>query len=79
MELAVPNREIRLLVLDVDGVLTDGTILMDESGGQYRSFHIQDGLGVTLWRSVGREAAILTSKRSDAVAARARMLGIELI
>lgn len=75
----MPNIKIRLLVLDVDGVLTDGTILMDETGGQYRSFHIQDGLGVTMWRSVGREAAILTSKRSDAVAARAKMLGIELI
>ncbi|MHC4443012.1 MAG: KdsC family phosphatase [Planctomycetota bacterium] len=73
------NNQIRLLVLDVDGVLTDGTILMDEAGGQYRSFHIQDGLGLTMWRSVDRKAAILTSKRSDAVAARAKMLGIELI
>jgi len=68
-----------LLVLDVDGVLTDGTILFDEAGGRYRSFHIQDGLGVTMWRSIGREAAILTSKRSDAVKARAKMLGIDLI
>jgi len=75
----VASNEIRLLVLDVDGVLTDGTIFIDDDGRQSRGFHIQDGLGVTLWRSVGRQAAILTSKRSTAVEARARMLGIELI
>ena len=56
--------EIRLLVLDVDGVLTDGTILFDEDGRQLRRFHIRDGLGITMWRVVGRTAAILTSKRS---------------
>jgi YrbI family 3-deoxy-D-manno-octulosonate 8-phosphate phosphatase len=75
----VPNSDILLLVLDVDGVLTDGTILMDEMGRQSRRFHIQDGLGVKLWHSAGRQAAILTSKRSETVLARARMLGIELI
>lgn len=73
------SNEIRLLVLDVDGVLTDGTIFIDDDGRQSRGFHIQDGLGVTLWQSVGRQAGILTSKRSTAVEARARMLGIELI
>jgi 3-deoxy-D-manno-octulosonate 8-phosphate phosphatase (KDO 8-P phosphatase) len=75
----VGNAEIRLLVLDVDGVLTDGTILIDDDGRQSRGFHIQDGLGVAMWRAVGRQAAILTSKRSAAVEARARMLGVELI
>ncbi|HPD28375.1 MAG TPA: HAD-IIIA family hydrolase [Phycisphaerae bacterium] len=73
------SNEIRLLVLDVDGVLTDGTIFIDDDGRQSRGFHIQDGLGVSLWRSVGRRVAILTSKRSPGVEARARMLGIELI
>ncbi len=71
--------EIRLLVLDVDGVLTDGTIFIDDEGRQSRGFHIQDGLGIAMWRAVGRQAAILTSKRSPAVEARARMLGIDLI
>jgi 3-deoxy-D-manno-octulosonate 8-phosphate phosphatase (KDO 8-P phosphatase) len=75
----VSSTEIRLLVLDVDGVLTDGSILIDEQGRQVRGFHIQDGLGVTLWRSIGRQVAILTSKRSPAVEARARMLGIDLV
>ena len=75
----MPNSEIRLLVLDADGVLTDGAILIDDAGQQSRAFHIQDGLGVTMWRSVGRQVGILTSKRSEAVSARAKMLGIELI
>lgn len=70
---------IRLIVLDVDGVLTDGTIFIDDAGRQTRGFHIQDGLGVTLWKAAGGQAAILTSKRSEAVMARARMLGIDLV
>jgi len=76
---ALPDETIQLLILDVDGVLTDGTILMDDAGRQIRSFHIQDGLGLSMWRAVGRQAAILTSKQSPAVTARARMLGISLI
>jgi 3-deoxy-D-manno-octulosonate 8-phosphate phosphatase (KDO 8-P phosphatase) len=75
----VANSEIRLLVLDVDGVLTDGTIYIDDDGRQSRGFHIQDGLGIAMWRAVGRQTAILTSKRSPAIEARARMLGIDLI
>ena len=71
--------EIRLLILDVDGVLTDGTILFDDDGRQYRRFHIRDGLGIAMWRALGRKAAILTSKRSEAVLSRAKMLGIDLV
>ena len=70
---------IQLLILDVDGVLTDGTIAIDDAGRQSRVFHIRDGLGVTLWKAVGRQVAILTSKRSEGALARARMLGIELV
>jgi len=70
---------IRLLILDVDGVLTDGRIYIDDSGRQTKAFHIQDGLGLTLWQAVGRQVALLTSKRSPAVIARAEMLGIRLI
>ncbi|HOB73130.1 MAG TPA: HAD-IIIA family hydrolase [Phycisphaerae bacterium] len=73
------NGPVRLLVLDVDGVLTDGTIYIDDAGRQMRGFHIQDGLGITLWKAVGGKVAILTSKRSEAVMTRARMLGIDLV
>lgn len=75
----LPELNIRLLILDVDGILTDGTIRMDETGGQSRAFHIQDGLGLTLWKAVGRQVALLTSKRSGATLARAQMLGIDMI
>lgn len=73
------DEKIQLLILDVDGVLTDGTILIDDDGRQYRRFHLHDGMGLTLWKAVGRQVAILTSKRSPATVARAKMLGIDLI
>jgi len=75
----VPNASARLIVLDVDGVLTDGTIWIDDAGQQSRRFHIRDGLALTLWKAVGRQVAILTSKRSEAVRTRAHMLDIDLI
>jgi 3-deoxy-D-manno-octulosonate 8-phosphate phosphatase (KDO 8-P phosphatase) len=75
----VQQPSIRLLVLDVDGVLTDGRIGFDDAGQQHRTFHIRDGLGIAMWKAVGREVGILTSKRSAAVTQRAAMLGIELL
>lgn len=75
----VPNLPVSLLVLDVDGVLTDGTIRIDDNGVQSRVFHIHDGLGIRLWKAVGRKVAILTSKDSPAVVARAEMLKIDVI
>ena len=75
----VAKASTRLLILDVDGVLTDGTIFIDDEGRQSRGFHIQDGLGIAMWKAIGRTVAILTSKRSPAVTARAAMLGIDLV
>ncbi len=75
----MPEPSIRLLILDVDGVLTDGTILFDDAGVQGRRFHIRDGLGIAMWKAVGRRVAILSSKDSPAVRARAAMLGIDLV
>lgn len=73
------NPRIDLLVLDVDGVLTDGGLLFDDEGRCQRRFHIQDGLGVKLWQSTGRRAAILTSKRSGSIESRARMMGVDML
>lgn len=75
----MPTDSIRLLVLDVDGVLTDGTLLFDEQGRSYRRFHIRDGLAITMWQALGRKSAILTSKRSGEIEARSAMLGIDLL
>ena len=58
---------VRLLVLDVDGVLTDGSVLLDGRGMETKRFHIRDGLGIKLWARVGGEVAIITGRSSMAV------------
>jgi 3-deoxy-D-manno-octulosonate 8-phosphate phosphatase (KDO 8-P phosphatase) len=67
---------IRLLVLDVDGVLTDGRLYYAEDGAELKAFHIQDGLGIKLLRGSGVEVAIITGRTSGAVTHRATNLGI---
>ena len=48
---------INLLILDVDGVLTDGGIIRDDSGQQIKRFHVRDGAGIVLWRRLGKDVA----------------------
>lgn len=69
-------RAIRLLVLDVDGVLTDGRLWYDNSGEELKAFHIQDGLGIKLLQGTGVAVAIITGRQSALVARRAAELGI---
>ena len=70
---------IRLLVLDVDGVLTDGSILLDDQGVETKRFYVRDGLGIRLWQKVGNHVAIITGRSGQATLYRARELSIELI
>jgi len=70
-------RKVKLLVLDVDGVLTDGKLYFSSAGDELKSFDITDGLGMKLLRSTGVEVAIITGRTSALVARRARDLGIE--
>ena len=72
-------REIRLLALDVDGVLTDGSIVYTSQGKQVQSFHVHDGLGLKLLSLAGIYVAILSSRSSRALAIRAEELGIKLV
>jgi 3-deoxy-D-manno-octulosonate 8-phosphate phosphatase (KDO 8-P phosphatase) len=67
---------IRLFVTDVDGVLTDGTLLYTESGESCKRFCVRDGLGLHLLRRAGLAVGIISGRRSDAVASRCRELGI---
>jgi len=67
---------IRCLVLDVDGVLTDGRLYYDEDGRSQRVFHVQDGIAIEWFQSLGGVLAILSGKSSPAVAIRAAHLGI---
>jgi len=67
---------VRLLVLDVDGVLTDGRLYYGPSGEQLKVFHVRDGAGIKLLRERGIEVAIISGRRSRALTLRARDLGI---
>jgi 3-deoxy-D-manno-octulosonate 8-phosphate phosphatase (KDO 8-P phosphatase) len=67
---------VRLLVLDVDGVLTDGRIIMDHEGRESKAFDVRDGHGIKLLRKAGIEVAILTGRNSSVVHRRADDLGI---
>jgi 3-deoxy-D-manno-octulosonate 8-phosphate phosphatase (KDO 8-P phosphatase) len=67
---------IRLLVLDVDGVLTDGGLLYAATGEVVKQFHVRDGLGIRFLMNAGIEIAIITGRRSEATSARCRELGV---
>jgi 3-deoxy-D-manno-octulosonate 8-phosphate phosphatase (KDO 8-P phosphatase) len=68
---------IELLVLDVDGVLTDGGIVYADNGVELKQFHVRDGAGLKLWQHAGKKAAIITGRTSNVVAIRATEIGIE--
>ncbi len=70
---------VRLLILDVDGVLTDGRLYFGPQGEALKVFDVRDGHGVKLLRAAGIDVAILSSRRSEIVAVRARELGIERV
>lgn len=70
-------QDIRLLVLDVDGVMTDGGILLNPDGGESKRFHVRDGTGLRVWLRLGRHVGLITGRRGGAVAVRARELEIE--
>lgn len=67
---------IRLLILDVDGVLTDGSIILDNEGNELKRFHVRDGHGIKMLRRAGIEVAIITGRHSKVVEIRAHELGI---
>lgn len=67
-------KNIRLLLLDVDGVLTDGTLHYSSSGEEVKSFNTQDGFGITLLRQAGIETGIITARKSPMVERRATEL-----
>jgi len=68
---------VELLVLDVDGVLTDGGIYVDDNGVETKKFHVRDGAGIVYWRRLGKRVAIISGRSCRAVDHRAAELGIE--
>lgn len=69
-------KDIKLLVVDVDGVLTDGRIFCSDSGEEQKVFHVRDGSGITYWHRSGLKSVIISGRTSKAVEHRARELGI---
>jgi len=70
---------VRMLVLDVDGVLTDGSINLDDAGREFKRFDVRDGWAIRAWMSLGYEVALLTGRGGGAVRARAKELGINRV
>lgn len=81
MTISIEDRakKIRLVVLDVDGVLTDGSIWTGENGEAVKRFSTRDGLGIKMLQAAGIPVAILTGRNSKQTAARAKELGIESV
>jgi len=69
-------KKIKLLILDVDGVLTDGSIILNSDGKEIKSFHVRDGHGVKMAQKAGIEVAIVSGRNSKVVELRAEELGI---
>lgn len=70
-------KAIRLLILDVDGVLTAGILYYGNDGAQMKGFHIHDGLGIKLLQKSGVKVAVISAKKTDLVARRLQELNIE--
>jgi len=68
---------VRLVIFDVDGVLTDGRLFFDHEGHEFKAFHARDGHGLKLLRQSGVETAVISGRRSRSVALRCESLGIE--
>lgn len=71
-------QKVRVLMLDVDGVLTDGRLLYMPDGREAKTFHVRDGLGIQLMIASGVPVALISGRSSEATARRADELGIQL-
>jgi 3-deoxy-D-manno-octulosonate 8-phosphate phosphatase (KDO 8-P phosphatase) len=69
-------KKVKLLLLDVDGVMTDGRIILDNQGNELKAFHVRDGHGIKLAQKAGIIVGIITGRSSEVVNVRARELGI---
>ncbi len=79
MNLTEKCAAVRLILSDVDGVLTDGRLILDNQGNESKQFHIRDGQGIRLWQQNGYPFGIVTSRSSQVVKLRAAELDIEIV
>ncbi|MBM4207124.1 MAG: 3-deoxy-manno-octulosonate-8-phosphatase KdsC [Gammaproteobacteria bacterium] len=71
--------KLKLLILDVDGVLTDGRLFFDNQGAEYKCFHARDGHGMKLLQQTGVRIAVISGRQSNSVALRMKNLGVEYV
>lgn len=71
--------QIELVIFDVDGVLTDGGLILGENGNEYKVFHSRDGLGLVMLRNSGCQIAVISGRSSGIVSERMAALGIEYV
>jgi len=76
---AVDFSSVRLLLLDVDGVLTPGDVIYNDNGIQIKTFHVRDGLGIRMLMDAGIRVGIITGRKSMALVHRCENLGIDLL
>ncbi len=79
MNLEERCQAIELILSDVDGVLTDGGIIIDNQGIETKRFHVRDGLAVKLWQKAGYRFGLITVRSSQLLKMRVAELGIEII
>ncbi len=79
MSIAKLCQPIELILSDVDGVLTDGSLWFDNEGIESKRFHIRDGQGIKLWRRAGGKFGLITGRTSHIVHVRAAELGIDIV
>lgn len=72
-------KKIKLLVMDVDGVLTDGRVIYANSGDALKFFDVTDGMGLSLWSRAGLKSAILTARKSRIVSRRSKDIHIDKV
>ena len=79
MDLIGKARKIKLLVMDCDGVLTDGRLYFSANGEELKVFHVRDGQGLVSWHQAGFRSGIISGRNSPIVEIRGRQLGVEFI
>lgn len=68
---------VRLVAIDVDGVLTDGSITLDDDGREIKRFNVRDGLGIKTWLELGFKVAVITRRKGGANGHRMKELGVD--
>ena len=79
MKLSERCQAVELILSDVDGVLTDGSLVFDNEGIETKSFHVRDGMGIALWQNAGFRFGFLTSRTSHVVQVRAAELSVDIV